>query len=194
MAAAQGRLSALKAQAAAGLIDLLFVDGSEVLTHPYLARCWARRGTDLGIQAPGPRQKIALLGAWDRLRRHLLVHTSLTKRSDDFIELLDRIAMADEAEHRTRPLVLVLDNGSIHTSKKTTKALAERSWLTVEWLPKYAPELNDIERCWLDLKQHSLANKTFTDKEHLRTTANQEIARFNSDRQAPVSPSFGQAA
>jgi transposase len=194
VAAAQGRLSALKAQAAVGLIDLLFVDESGVLTHPYLARCWARRGTDLRIQASGQRQKIALLGAWDPVRHHLLVHTSLTKRSDDVITLLDRIAVAYAAEHRTRPLVLVMDNGSIQTSKKTTKALAERSWLTVEWLPKYAPELNDIERCWLDLKQHYLANKTFTDKEHLMTTVNQEIARFNSERQGPMSPSFGQAA
>ena len=194
MAAAQGRLSALKAQAAVGAIDLLFVDESEVLTHPYLARCWARRGTDLRIQAPGQRQKIALLGTWDPIRRDLLVHTSLTKRSDDFIALLDRIGIAYEAEHRTKPLVLVMDNGSIHTSKKTTTALTERPWLTVEWLPKYAPELNDIERCWLDLKQHYLANKTFTDKEHLITIANHEVARFNSDRQASVSAVFEQAA
>lgn len=194
MVAAKARLTILKAQAAAGTIDLLFVDESEVLTHPYLARCWARRGTDLRIQAPGQRQKIALLGTWDPIRRDLLVHTSLTKRSDDFITLLDRIGMAYEAEHRAKPLVLVMDNGSIHTSKKTTKALAERPWLTIEWLPKYAPELNDIERCWLDLKQHYLANKTFTDKEHLMTTANHEIARFNRDRQAPVSSSFDQAA
>jgi DDE superfamily endonuclease len=187
-------LSALKAQAAAGVIDLLFVDESEVLTHPYLARCWARHGTDLRIQAPGQRQKIALLGSWDPLRHELLVHTSLTKRSDDVIALLDRIGVAYEVEHRTKPLVLVMDNGSIHTSKKTTKALAERSWLTVEWLPKYAPELNDIERCWLDLKQHYLANKTFTDTEHLMTTADHQIARFNRDHQAAVSPSFDQAA
>src|SRR5215213_8356561 len=43
------------------------------------------------------------------------------------------------------PVVLVLDNGPIHTSKASRAALAARAhWLTVEWLPKYAPELNDI--------------------------------------------------
>src|SRR6185503_2304636 len=48
--------------------------------------------------------------------------------------------------------VLVLDNGPIHTSKASRAALAERAhWLTVEWLPKYAPELNDIEVLWRDL-------------------------------------------
>ena len=38
-------------------------------------------------------------------------------------------------------------------SKATTAALAARAhWLTIEWLPKYAPELNDIEVVWHDLR------------------------------------------
>jgi DDE superfamily endonuclease len=44
-------------------------------------------------------------------------------------------------------VVLVEDNGPIHTSKLSLAALAARAhWLIVEWLPRYAPELNDIER------------------------------------------------
>ena len=42
--------------------------------------------------------------------------------------------------------MLVEDNGPIHTSKLSMAALAACAhWLTVEWLPKYAPALNDIE-------------------------------------------------
>ena len=63
-------------------------------------------------------------------------------------------------------MVLVLDNGPIHTSRASTEALAARPWLTVEWLPRYAPELNDIERSWRDLKRHYLAQRTFRDVEH----------------------------
>src|SRR3954466_8892653 len=51
--ASRERLADLKTQAAAGAIDLVFLDESEALTHPYLARCWTRRGTELRIQAPG---------------------------------------------------------------------------------------------------------------------------------------------
>jgi len=158
----------LKTRATAGAIDLVFLDESEALTHPYLARCWARRGSDLRIQAPGQAKRRAMLGAFDLVRRRLLGHTSPTKRSTDFVDLLDRIGAAYGTAERARPLVAVLDNGPIHTSKLTTRALAERTWLTLEWLPKYAPELNDpgsrpgqvIERCWRDLKQHQLANRT----------------------------------
>lgn len=42
-------------------------------------------------------------------------------------------------------MILVLDNGPIHISKASRAALDSRAWLTAEWLPKYAPELNDIE-------------------------------------------------
>src|SRR5205085_7548241 len=62
--ASRQHLADLKTQAAAGAIDLVFLDESEALTHPYLARCWARRGTALRIQAPGQAKKQAMLGAF----------------------------------------------------------------------------------------------------------------------------------
>jgi hypothetical protein len=52
------RLKLRKAQAEAGDIVLLFCDESEALTHPYLARAWAKRGADLRVPAPrlyGPK-------------------------------------------------------------------------------------------------------------------------------------------
>jgi transposase len=188
VAASRERLADLKTQATAAAIDLVFLDESEALTHPYLARCWARRGTELRIEAPGQAKKRAMLGAFDPVRRRLLVHTSPTKRSTDFIDLLDQLGTAYGTAERARPLVAVLDNGPIHTSKLTTKALAERTWLTLEWLPKYAPELNDIERCWRDLKQHQLANRTFADPDPLARAIPDAVARLNHERQPKSSP------
>jgi transposase len=186
--ASRQHLADLKKQAAAGPIDLVFLDESEALTHPYLARCWARRGSDLRIQAPGQAKKRAMLGAFDPVRRQLLVHTSPTKRSTDFVALLDQLGAAYGTSERTRPLIAVLDNGPIHRSKLTTKALAQRCWLTLEWLPKYAPELNDIERCWRDLKQHQLANHTFADADALGHVIPDAVARLNHERQLKSSP------
>src|SRR3954451_18018197 len=82
VAASCQRLADLKAQAAAGAIDLVFLDESEALTHPYLARCWARRGTELRIQAPGQAKKQAMLGAFDPVphgsARGLKAHASFS--------------------------------------------------------------------------------------------------------------------
>ena len=136
------RRKLLKAQAEAGDIVLLFGDESEALTHPYLAHAWAKRGADLRVPAPGQAAKVAMLGVLDWARRDLLVRTSRTKRSSDFIALLAELdrRWAPRPGQAMRPVILVLDNGPIHTGKATRAALAERAhWLTVEWLPKYAP-------------------------------------------------------
>ena len=125
---------------------LLFADESEALTHPYLARAWAKRGADLRVPAPGQTKKVAMIGALDHAARRLVVHTSKTKRSADFIALLGRLdgLYGPRPGLPIRPVVVVLDNGPIHVSKASIAALAARAhWLTVEWLPKYAPELND---------------------------------------------------
>src|ERR1051325_8640766 len=129
-----------------------------------------------------------MLGAFDPVSRRLLVHTSPSKRSTDFIDLLDKLGAAYGTAERTRPLVAVLDNGPIHRSKLTTKALAEHKWLTLEWLPEYAPELNDIERCWRDLKQHYLANRTFADPDALERAIPNAVTRLNYERQTHPSP------
>jgi transposase len=178
------RLALRKAQAAAGDITLLFVDESEALTHPYLAHAWARRGADLRVQAPGQAKKVAMIGMQDAVTRELIVHTSQTKRSTDLVALLEQIdhRFGPQPGRAARPAVLVLDNGPIHTSRLTGKALAARPWLTVEWLPKYAPELNDIELAWRDLKRHHLAHRTFVDAEHLEASIHRSVIDMNRER------------
>lgn len=180
------RRKLLKAQAEAGDIVLLFGDESEALTHPYLAHAWAKIGADLRIPAPGQAAKVALLGVLDWARRDLVVHTSRTKRSTDFIALLERLDQLygpKPGAERTPPVVLVLDNGPIHTSKATRAALTARAhWLTVEWLPKYAPELNDIEEVWRDLKRHHLAHQTFRNADHLDRAIHDAVLSLNQER------------
>ena len=179
------RLKLRKAQAKAGDMVLLFSDESEALTHPYLARAWAKRGADLRVQAPGQSRKVALMGSLDWTERKLLVTTSPTKRSADFIAHLrdlDQIYGPKPGE-ALKPVVIVLDNGPIHTSRETRAALARRAhWLTVEWLPKYAPELNDIERVWLHLKVNYLAHQTFTGPEELDQAIHMAVEALNYER------------
>ena len=68
------RLQLRKQQAEAGDIVLLYGDESEALTHPYLARAWAKSGADLRVPAPGQAKKVAMLGSLDHVTRQLIVH------------------------------------------------------------------------------------------------------------------------
>ena len=125
------------------------------------------------------------MGTLDHVTHKLIVHTSPTKRSSDFIahlEQLDRL-YGPQPGRATKPVVLVEDNGPIHVSKLTRKALqARKHWLTVEWLPKYAPELNDIEVVWHDLKAHHLAHQTFTDAGALDGAIHEAVEALNQER------------
>jgi transposase len=79
--------------------------------------------------------------------------------------------------------VVTLDSGPIHVSKATRTALAEREHrLTIEWLPKYAPELNDAEEVWRDLKRHYLAHQTFTGAEDLTHAIHDAVKKLNKER------------
>ena len=179
------RLQLRKAQAEAGDIVLLYGDESEALTHPYLARAWAKRGADLRVPAPGQAKKVAMIGSLDHLTRQLIVHTSPTKRSSDFIAHLEQLdpLYGPQPGRAMKPVVLVEDNGPIHVSKLALAALeARKHWLTVEWLPKYAPELNDIEVVWHDLKAHNLAHYTFTDAADLDRAIHQAVQALNNER------------
>jgi transposase len=178
------RLQIRRQQAQAGDIVLLYEDESEALTHPYLAHAWAPRGADLRVAAPGQSKKVAMLGVLDAITRELIVHTSPTKRSADFIALLEKldVRFGPRPGRDMKPAVLVLDNGPIHTSKASTAALAARSWITVEWLPRYAPELNDIELSWRDLKRHHLADRTFHDTAVLEAAIHAAVEDLNRER------------
>jgi len=181
------RLRLRQAQADAGDIVLLYADESEALTHPYLAHAWAERGAELRVNAPGQSKKVALMGALDAVTRELVVSTSPTKVSDDFIAFLHRLdwRYGPKPSSTCLPVVLVLDNGPIHTSKASRAALEARPWITVEWLPRYAPELNDIERSWRDLKRHHLAHHTFKDTTDLNSAIHAAVKKLNKERMVP---------
>jgi transposase len=158
---------------------LLFADEAEASTHPYLARVWAKRGADLRVPAPGQAHKRALFGARVHGSGELIVQTSPTKNSVAFCRFLEHLKA--RAEHK--PLHLVLDNGPIHKSRMSRAALAAAAdWLTIEWLPAYAPELNDIERDWRNMKCHYLAHQTFTDIDSLDWHIRASVIAINKQR------------
>jgi len=166
------RLQLRKRQAEAGdIVRLLRRRRAKALTHPYLARALARSESGLACASARTGQEGRdPWGSLDHRTRRLIVHTSPTKRSNDFIATSSRSIhlYGPQPGRQTKPVVLVEDNGPIHTSKRSLAALSARAhWLTVEWLPKYAPELNDIEPVWRDLKAHHLAHQTFTDADAL---------------------------
>jgi hypothetical protein len=77
----------------------------------------------------------------------------------DFIwQIAGRPADAGEDWRRERPLVVVLDNYSVHHGAQVRQERAkwEAADIRLFYLPSYSPELSGIEPVWRDVKQHRM--------------------------------------
>jgi hypothetical protein len=129
-------------QAGAGDIVLLYGDESEALTRPYLAylaRVWAKAGADLSCSRTGTGEEGRDAGFVRS--RHASAHRA--HQPDQAQQRLRRPSRTTgpfygpKPGQFTKPVVLVLDNGLIHTSKLSLAASPPvPHGLTVEWLPK----------------------------------------------------------
>ena len=68
-----------------------------------------------------------------------------------------------EGWQRERPLVLVVDNYSVHTCDRVKEEMAafESAGITLFFLPSYSPELSKIEPIWQDVKHHELTKRSY---------------------------------
>jgi len=66
--------------------------------------------------------------------------------------------------------VLVLDNGSAHTSRRSLAEIDRaKDWIRVFWLPTYTSEqLNDIEGLWKHLKEDYFSRMLVQDRTEFR--------------------------
>ena len=74
-----------------------------------------------------------------------------------------RPAVAPDDWRRERPLVVVIDNYSVHQSDAVEAALPQLAAAGVDlfYLPAYSPELSDIEPVWQDVKHHEIPERSY---------------------------------
>lgn len=132
--------------------ELHFEDETHVETNPYLGRVWHRVGQQPVLPAAGTNRRLTVFGSVAAAGRGRIEVVAARADSAGF----GRYLAALEARHAAtgRQVILVLDNGSCHTSKVSRQALAERAeWLEVVFLSRYSPHLNPKEREWRLLKR-----------------------------------------
>jgi len=153
------------------------VDESTLGWLPVLMACWMKRGCQKRIPTPGQQQWRHIFGAYNWATDEVIYQIARKRNSDTFIAFLDHLVAQHSGEH---PLVIVLDNGSIHHSYATQAAFAllENELLPL-FLPKYCSQLNPIERFWKHLKSSACANKLFCDMEALVTSVEQSLLQQN---------------
>ncbi len=80
------------------------------------------------------------------------------------------------------PLVIVLDNASLHRSQVVRRARSQL-WargIYLYYLPPYSPELNAIERCFRAIKHHDLSARVYTPLAALEAAVDDAYARYEA--------------
>ncbi len=80
---------------------------------------------------------------------------------------------------RERPLMVVLDNYSVHKSQVVKEAVVQLAAADVHlvYLPAYSPELSQIEPDWNDIKQHQLPVRSFEQVAELKRAVDDALTR-----------------
>jgi hypothetical protein len=139
---------------------LVFFDESALSLTPNVRHTWAPRGRPPTLTHPFNWKKASMAaalcygvrGGGAQLAFHV---TAGNYDTDSLIEVLGELHRFLAGEKAT----LVWDGLPAHRSRAMRAWLnRQRSWLVVERLPAYAPELNPVEGLWSSLKAVELAN------------------------------------
>ena len=157
-------------------------DEAAAMLTPPIRGTWAKRGTRVILRcAYGRRRRVSMAafacyrpGRLPKLFYALAPDASFTE--DEFAPLPADL----HARLGRRKVILVWDRLSAHVRSRKTKAYlaANTSWLTVEPLPGYAPELNPVEQCWAWIKNGPLANSCATNLGDLTDTAGRALEKL----------------
>ena len=97
-------------------------------------------------------------------------------RTADFIRFVREVH-----GHLRRPVILVWDRLPAHRSAARQLLTEAASWLQVEWLPPYAPDLDPVEDVWNQSKYGALANVIPDDIHDLHSALDQVLETFRHE-------------
>jgi len=132
-------------------------------------KTWAAKGKTPILPVPGgwiTRSVISLLTCSPKGLRPRLYFETLkgAVNAGIFINFLKGV----KRHIRGRKLILIIDTLRVHKAKAVKEYLKrEKRWLSVEYLPPYAPELNPTEYVWSSRKRKEFGNALITDSHTL---------------------------
>ena len=140
---------------------ILFQDESGISERPSVRRTWAPKGKTPVLIHAFNWKKMSVCAAlgyrWDGRRCRLWFQTRPgSYNAESLIGFLK-----DLKRHlRGQKAILVWDGLPAHKSREMQVYLqVQKSWLQVERLPGYSPDLNPVEDLWGNVKGQELANR-----------------------------------
>lgn len=133
---------------------------------------WGLKGKQPKIVTTSPFGRINLIGFVDPVKGRLLINKIEKGNSDCFIE---QIKFIKNKFRIYKKITVYVDNAKWHKSEKVKDWLQENKRLKIMYLPKYAPEVNPIERHWWYLRKKKTKNVVFETREDCLEKINEHV-------------------
>lgn len=171
----QGGLALRGRLAAVSGAWLVFEDEAGFSMTPPQAKTWSQRGRTPVVRVRGRSRRrisIAALTCYKPGHRSRLIYRPRRddgrrdgRKSFSWRDYRDLLIAAHQ--QLGGPIVLIWDNLNVHKAADLREFAAARDWLTIYYLPPYAPDLNPVEGIWSLLRRGWLSNVAFSTPEHL---------------------------
>ncbi|MFN4133219.1 MAG: IS630 family transposase [Candidatus Hadarchaeales archaeon] len=153
---------------------VFFEDEKRVVAKEYGGYEWCLKARTIGLNQR-IKGKEVLFVAYDPHKREIVREymPSMHKRYfTEFLETLSRRAHED--------IYLILDNHPTHKSEDA-KQVFGRGKIKPVWLPKHAPELNDVDKIVFSLLQREvLQNRNFASLNEVKSSIDRWMKEFSS--------------
>jgi len=154
---------------------VLYEDEVDIHLNPKIGPDWMLRAQQKVVVTPGINKKRYIAGALNAKTGEIVYVTAEKKDTDLFIRLLAELKRVYPEAKRIH---LILDNYSIHSSRKAEIALRHFARnIVLHFLPPYSPEHNRIEKLWKQLHANVTRNHKCTTIDELMTEVRLFLAR-----------------
>jgi transposase len=159
---------------------LVFVDESGFMLAPTVRRTYAPRGRPPVCKVADPHGKLSVIGAIaispQRKRFSLcfdMLDNNTNYRGDTVVPFIEEIRRKIHG-----PLTILWDAIPIHRAGPVTRYLSRHRTIVTELFPRYAPDLNPVDKIWFYVKFDRLPNFAPPHLSDLRAQVAAEMRRL----------------
>lgn len=139
----------------------VFQDEVDVNTNPKIGSMWMVRGQQAEVETPGNNEKRYLAGSLNWRTGDLIVTEGRKGEGRNSVLFLRHLEDLRTRLRCYRKIHVICDNAIFHDCRVVHEYLAEHGdRIVIHFLPKYAPDLNPIERIWWHLHEEITRNHT----------------------------------
>ncbi len=181
------QLAELMAQEKQGLIEMFYFDQSGFTLEPCVPYAWQLAGETIGIPC-SKSKRLNVLGFMNRECAFTSLVFEGTVNSAVVVASIDHFIstrpMHPGSSRLLKPVSLVIDNASIHTSAEFLENIErwKDQGLTIVFIAPYSPELNLIEILWRKIKYEWMPFSAYLSFANLKACLFEILASIGKSR------------